>query len=460
MKKIRKITVLTLCMATAITASSCGTRTDEPAVTTTPMTTSNTLDDDLINPVDMGEYVDETAEKLENPNLVYFGYYDMRTSGDIKPAVKLFEETYGGKIDYVQCAWAERIEKLQVLISSGDSPDLVDKEDTTFPLLISKNVYEDLSDYIDLSEPQWQGFDDLIEQHSWQGKHCYYPWFATALSDYIYYSRVKFDEYGITPPTELYANGDWTWDTMKQCMVDYVAAAGEGTIGIYGNVGKNIIATTGTPIIGIKDGKIQNNMKTVEVDRAMSFLSDLCREGLSVTGEGLWGNDVRPMAEGQTCFHAYGQYQLDTYMKRFSDIEIEFVPFPRDPAADEYYLPVSTFGYMVPTGSKNVKGAATFIDMIRTCSTDPVLMEEMKSSTITAKGWTEEQYDLMETYENLGNFNIVADFSTGFDSDTSTLIGDMISSITFQQDSESWAVLRDQNMNVIDVVIADLNGAE
>ena len=102
----------------------------------------------------MGEYVDENAEELTDPNLTYFGYYDMRVAGDVKPAVKLFEETYGGKIDYVQCNWDERVEKLQILISSGDSPDLVDKEDNTFPLLISKNVYEDLTDYIDLSQVQ------------------------------------------------------------------------------------------------------------------------------------------------------------------------------------------------------------------------------------------------------------------------------------------------------------------
>lgn len=460
MRNLKKITALTLSFAAVLSTASCGSREEVPAVTTTVATTVNTLDDDLINPVDMGEYVDETAEKLENPNLVYFGYYDMRTSGDIKPAVKLFEETYGGNIDYIQCAWAERIEKLQILISSGDSPDLVDKEDTTFPLLISKNVYEDLSDYIDLSEPQWEGFENLIEQHSWQGKRCYYPWFATALSDYVYYSKVRFDEFGIKTPAELYANGEWTWDTMKQCMIDFVNASDEGTAGIYGNIGKNIIATTGTPIISIENGKIQNNMKSVEVDRAMTFLSDLCREGLSITGDGLWGDNVKPLVEGQVCFHAYGQYQLDTYMKRFPETEIEFVPFPRDPAADEYYLPVSTFGYMVPTGSKNVAGAAAFINMIRTCSTDPVLMEEMKSSTITAKKWTEEQYDFMEEYEQLGNFNIVADFSAGFDSDTSTLIADMVNNVTFYQDSESWAVLRDQNMNVIDVVIADLNGEE
>lgn len=276
-----------LCLLTVVSASACGGR--ESTDTTAATTTSNTLDDDIINPVDMEEYVDDEAETLENPNLTYFGYYDMRVAGDIKPAVKLFEETYGGKIDYIQCAWGERIEKLQVLISSGDSPDLVDKDETSFPLLISKNVYEDLSDYIDLSEPQWEGFDDLISQFSWQGKQCYYPWFATALCDYVYYSGARFEEFGITKPAELYANGDWTWDTFRQTMIDFINASEEGTVGVYGNLPTNVIASTGTPLIGISGGKIQNNMKSPEVDRAMSYLEELCRQGLTAKKEALLG---------------------------------------------------------------------------------------------------------------------------------------------------------------------------
>ena len=83
-------------------------------------------------------------ETLENPNLTYLGFYDMRTAGDIKPGVKLFEETYGGKIDYYQVAWGERIDKLQMLISSGDSPDLVDKEDiANFKVVV--NAYSGFS---------------------------------------------------------------------------------------------------------------------------------------------------------------------------------------------------------------------------------------------------------------------------------------------------------------------------
>ena len=125
MKTRKKIISLALCAAMVTSLTACSQSEGNP-VSTAATTTSNTLDDDIRNPVSIDEFVDDTAT-LENPNLVYFGFYDMRTAGDIKPGVKIFEETYGGTIDYLQVGWGERMDKLQTLISTGDSPDLVDK---------------------------------------------------------------------------------------------------------------------------------------------------------------------------------------------------------------------------------------------------------------------------------------------------------------------------------------------
>ena len=430
MKSRKKITAVLLAALMTVSAGACGgssgrdSKNDggnngSSAGSETTTTTEETIDDDIENPVDMAGYVDDKADKLENPNLMYLGTYDMRAAGDVKPAVKLFEETYGGTIDYTQCAWPERIEKLQVLIQSGDSPDLVDKDDQTFPLLISRNVYEDLTDYIDLSLPQWEGMSDLIEQHAWGGRHCYYPWFATAFTDYVYYSKVKFQEKGITTPKTLYDNGEWDWDSFRDTMIKFVETGEPGTVGAYGNLMATFIATTGMPVIGLENGKLVNNMKTPEVDRAIAFLSEIAKQRLTARKDGYWGNEVNPVVNGNSCFLVYGQYQLDTFMKKYSDIEVEFVPMPRDPKADKYYYASSTFGYMVPSGSKNVKGAAAFINMVRLCSTDPDLREEVKQSEMKKKKWTAEQIEYMAEFEKVGNYNTVSDFSGGFDTDTS-----------------------------------------
>ena len=309
MKKTSRLTALSMCAAIVLCASSCGGnsgRTDDVAAaadttTTAATTTSNTLDDDLKNPVDIQEFVDEAAT-LENPNLTYLGFYDMRTAGDIKPGVKLFEETYGGKIDYYQVAWGERIDKLQMLISSGDSPDLVDKEDIAFPLLISKNVYEDLTDYIDLSQPQWDGYQDLIESYAWNGKHYYYPFTVNALPNCLIYDKGLFQELGITDPKELYEAGEWTWDTFRDSMVAFTDSKENALGGLYGLISNDIFATTGTALIAVDNGKIVNNLSSTNIDRAANFLMDIRKQGLTVRGEGMWSNESAPLATGQVAF--------------------------------------------------------------------------------------------------------------------------------------------------------------
>ncbi len=82
----------------------------------------------------------------------------------------------------------------------------------------------------------------------------------------------------------------------------------------------------------------------------------------------------------------------------------------------------------------------------------------MKSSTITAKGWSSEQYDRMAEFENISEYSIVADFSTGFETDTANLISNMLIEAAFNQESEGWTVIRDTNLNTINSVINDLNG--
>ena len=79
-----------------------------------------------------------------------------------------------------------------------------------------------------------------------------------------------------------------------------------------------------------------------------------------------------------------------------------------------------------------------------------------------SKKWTSEQIDYMTEYEHIGNYAIVSDFSTGFDSDTASLISDMLIDGAFFPDSEngSWTVQRESNINIFDTAIEKLNSGE
>lgn len=466
MKKRNRNILAALCAGAVLTGSACGGErapaggTAATAAATTELTTINTLDDDIENPVDISGFVDEDTNKLDDPNITYLGYYDIRTTGDIKPAVKLFEETYGGTVEYDQCAWSERIEKLQVLISSGQSPDLVDREAESFPMLASKNVYEDLTDYIDITQPQWDGYDQLIKQYEWNGKHFYYPWHVSALPTYIYYNGALFEEYGITTPRELYDKGEWDWNALRDTMQKFIDSRGNDNE-VYGIYGLTMVhafaASTGTPSVGIKDGKLVNNLSTPEIDRAAAFMEGLCRDGLTVAADGYWGDDVRPIVDGTACFLVSGQYSLTALMKKNDEVNVGFVPFPRDPSADKYYLGLDAFGYMVPKGADNIKGSAKFIDICRKSKIDPDLRQVVDESRMKKEKWTAEQIEFMKSFEDISKYDVVADLYGGLDSDTSTLIDGMLVDAAFHPDTEAWTVLRETNMNIINTAIDNIN---
>lgn len=429
-----------------------------PQNTTSATTTTNTLDDDINNPVDIDQFVDNT-KALDNPNLVYFSHYDARVAGDIKPGVKLFEETYGGKIDYVNVAWGERFDKLQMLISSDESPDLVDKEDASFPSLMAKNVYEDLTDYIDLSQPQWNGIETLVDNYEWKGRHYYYPFTVNALPNVLIYNKTLFDKYSLDDPKTLYEENNWTWDTFKEIMQKFVEVNPDALGGVYGLLGVNFIITTGTPLIGAEDGNIVNNFNDPNVERACQFLEGLRRESLAVRGEGMWSNETAPLTKGHTAFLGVGQWKITDYCKQTlkTGDEYGFVPYPRDPAADKYYYGSTNFGYMVPKGSKNVEGAAAFINIMRQCNTDPELQAVVKESIMNDKKYSEEQYQFMASFEAVENYDMVIDISAGFGTDFSNVIDTLMVNLAFEQGEEqkTWTQIKSEYNPVVEATLAE-----
>lgn len=462
MIKTKKRIALILAVVFALGAlSACDGEVENPAQSAT--TTSNTLDDDIVNPVDISEIELENKDELENPNITYYGFYDMRVAGDIKPAVKLFEETYGGTVDYYEVTWGERVEKLTTLIVSGDSPDLVDKESNSFPHLMSKNIYEDLTDYIDLSLPQWSGMTELIESYTWNGAKYFYPFAPEASPNWLIYNQTTFEELGLDDPRELYDNNAWDWNSFKSVMVDFMNKAPDAICGYYGLPGLDFMLTTGKPLIGVENGVLTNNMKDASIERAAVFLEELRKEGLTYFGEGMWSNEMPALINGQAAFMGVGIWRF-TDLKKASErsggnVEFGLVPYPRDPSADAYYMGVSAFGYLVPKGSSNVEGAAAFINIVRMTKTDPELMEITKESIMTSKLYSEEEYDFITSFYDIDKFNTVNDASAGFTQDINDIITTMINNITFSQNEEasSWTQLRSQYEYLIDEAVNSFN---
>ncbi len=458
-----------------------------PAITTAPPVTSTTIDDDIENPVDIKDIdvspQDFNSVELESPVLQYLGSYHITTAADIKPAWKLYQQTYAGKYydaaadAYVypngqetpiveQVVGAMQIlEVLTTRIQADDSPDLIDKVENTYPFLMSKNTYEDLTPYMDMSAPQWAPLQEYVDRYEYNGKHYFYPWNYDVSPEFLFYNRGLFEEYNIPDPATQWENNEWTWDTFLEACHQFREKSGsERTLGVYGAyLTDNFIASTGSMVISTDEsGKFVNNLKDPNVERAALWLeSNLRRPGLAMANyyDEYINIDKNPLANGLAAFQAMGGWIFTEYCRDFADSDIFMVPFPRDPEADKYYYRASSFGYLVPKGAKNIQGACCFINCCRLSNTNEELIQTTKESLMRGKKYTEEEYEFLQQFKDIERFDMILDESYCFSTDTTDMLKIMLINIAMDQSDkqQSWAQLVEANSPVFNAELDEFN---
>ena len=474
MKNFKRIFAGLMAGTTALSFAACTTESSSSTSSSTVSANSTyftTIDDEIENPVSIDNISIDAGDKVEPAELIYLGCYDITTAGDVKPAYKYFSANYDCTIKCTIVGSLQILEKLTTAISSGDSPDLVDYADSTFPLIMSKNMYTPLDEYMDLSAPQWSGLDGYINNYRWNGNNYYYPWAYNVSPYFLVYNRGLYEELGIDDPKELYDEGNWTWDTMTDCIRKFIDSDvnGERT-GLYGATAyaaQSIINSTGTPLISVgDDGKLVGNFDNANVDRAANFMQSLKKEGLASFQEGVIDVDTVPIKDGTAAFQAMGEWIISGYardMTKDDTLDYFFVPFPRDPSADDYYYSMTTFGYLVPAGSKYAKQASVFINCCRLSNTDEDLKATTKESIMKNKKYTDEMYDFLISFKEINNFKAVVDEPYGMDETTGQIIKDILGNTLFDLQNEtyagqSWTQMREANIGAINKQIDYYNG--
>lgn len=382
MKLNKRILCGLLATALAVsTVTACGT--PEQSGTESKNDTSSTTSQSTSSTDNGGadtESKDESSDNTGNTGVTeapsngsvmkWLGYYDLNT--DDKVIVDQFADE-GYTVEYIATqSGAVYFEKLAQLVASDDSPDLVRYEWMSFPHGVSKNLYMAIDDYVDFDSPTWSGVKSTIENFNLGGKHYYLPYQVNP-GVVLLYNKTALENEGISAdPFELYQQGEWTWDTWKELMIEW-CDLGDDYYGLLptGFVAMPFIVSTGTPLIDV-DGtnkQIINNMKDANVQRCQDFLQSLAQEGL-VQPEYLDPGSV--FSDGKIMFAEFGlDWGYSSAQKKMRDSEIYFVPIPRDPKADAYYSNSDTFGYLVPAGAKNVKAALKYSELCRLAEIDP-----------------------------------------------------------------------------------------
>lgn len=401
--------------------------------------------------------------ELENKTIKWLAEWNINpdTTGKNKPTeLVAFEEKYGGKVEWIQCSWENRYEKLAEMINSGDGVDFFYAGNMdAFPKGAIRGMFVPADDYIDFGSPLWADVQEVNDSLIWNGSHYCIVTQTTGDRVACVYNRKTIQEAGLTDPAELYARGEWDWNAFQGMLTSFVDAKNQhyGIDSWWYEFG--IIETTGVAPISLEKGRLVNNLGDPAMERVQNFLFDLYNTGCISLGYGDYGWDSHPeyIGEGKLLFYPVGLYEFykkeSDWKTKFGD-DAFFVPMPKDPNASEYYTPVGMEGYTIVKGAQNPEGVARFLD----CKRFAIMDEDTKALADQQfrddYGWTDDMVVMQRSMQELANKNVVLDISTGVSADCGTLIDD---SLRLTTRGTPWSETYDAVNAAIDVMIEKIN---
>ncbi len=377
------------------------------------------------------ESTDLLVGELENKKIKWLSDWDINPDGtgkNVPTELAVFQERYGGEIEYYQTTFESRYDDLAQYISSGEGIDFFYAGNfDAFPKGAIRDMFVPVDDYIDFSSPLWEDISDINDSLLWNDKHYMVGVEATGDNVVVVYNRKTIAEAGLEDPKDLYDRGEWNWNTFQELLENFCDSSNQryGIDGWWFEFG--ILNTTGVPPISIDNGTLSNNLSDPAIERAENFLYDLYQKNCIAIGAGDFGWETKPsyIGEGKTLFYPVGLYQFyqekEKWTKIFGD-DVFFVPMPKDPEADEYYIPTGLNSYMFVSGGQNPEGVAKFLECKRFTLLDENTKQVGDQQFRDDFGWSDEMLEMKDELLRLASENPVVDISKGVSEDCGELL--------------------------------------
>ncbi len=461
MKKIKNFVYALLITALSLSAFSCGDSKEESVVNNKNL--DQATRDEINRLANDSELL--TGE-LENKTIKWMSIWDINpdsTGKNVPTELAVFQERYGGEVEWHQVTWDNRYEKLADAINSGDGIDFFAAGDKdAFPKGAVRGMFVPADDYIDFDSELWADVKDVNDSAMWNGKHYMAIVQTTGDSCAVIYNRNTIQEAGFDDPAELYEKGEWTWDTFEDMLLNFVDTDNQkyGIDGWWFEFG--LMNTTGVPAVSLEDGKLVNNLGDESMERVQNFLYDLYNNNCIAIGVGDFGWSDKPayIGEGKELFYPCGLYQFyttpDKWKTTFGE-DAFFVPMPKDPEADEHYITCGMDSYTFVKGGQNPEGVAKYLD----CKRCVLLNDELRSiadqQMIDEYGWTQEMIDMKNSMQELADENTFIDYSSGVSSDCASLLD---SNLRNSARGTPWNETFDSINATLDTYLEEVNNAE
>lgn len=325
------------------------------------------------------------------------------------------KQEYGVSLEYIRTLNTEIEIKAAQLVLSDNSPDMIALRDRDYPNFAVKNIAQPWDDYMDFSEPVFEGIKDVNDKYRIDGK--VYRYFNTYFNNgYTWYWVNDFAELGLKTPRELYYEGNWTWSKLEEYANKLTVKDSTGTVSKYG-VGYEAtmhLVTGETYVKANADGTYSNNLSN---SKLADFFNYSTRLGFETK--------VRPTVEscydlfkqGKVSMLVFEQYYGANHLQneRLAG-DVEFAPSPKWDGADKYYTPGRGTGGWLAKGAKNPEEAVAFMAIWRLCSgkIDPVVIKAQQLRDTTLTGCDEEDFALIDEMNDPSKFEIIATLDDGF----------------------------------------------
>ncbi|MDE5859561.1 MAG: extracellular solute-binding protein, partial [Oscillospiraceae bacterium] len=415
----------------------------------------------------VGEVADTLTGELENKTIKWFSFYDpfhATTSGNTKAlSLELFETKYGGEIEYVATTWANRFNDLSTKIIGGDGVDFIAGGDLdSFPRGVPSGQFQKFDEFMDWNDPLWAEWKDLNDTFEMNGGH-YIICLQSTAGLVVYYNRNTIENMGFDDPAELLEAGEWNWDSFKDMLRDYCDADSEqyGLDGWFNE--QPLMLTCGVPSVELRDGRLAHNLTDPNLERVMNFMQELNTFGL-VLDKNLFNWTVHNefIGEGKELFYISGIYEIESAAELWSAVfgepeSVMIVPLPKDPQADNYYLPAGLEAYMLCKGAQNPEGVLRFMECILAANSDDRTKEIALEKRRNDYGWTEEMIEMYDKITQMTRENPVYDLHSGCPTDLYNLIDSGETGIRAAFAGLDWATVRESLVDATDIYIEEFN---
>ncbi len=414
-----------------------------------------------------------------NTVLKWFCWYDPFNNYDEDEVVNTgfftFKEKYGGNIEWIETDYFERNDDLANLLLAGTSPDFTNTgTDNTavFPMNCIKGMYQPIDNYIDYTDPLWEGMADASEYFALGDKHfCIVT--DLGFKDVVPYNRRVIDEWGFDDPAELYANDEWTWDVFYEMCMDF-SDPDEDRYALDGWYYANGICEQSTGQTYIKkdeNGNFYSNIDDPLIEAACNLIYDLVKNDCTYhKGTDYWAgrNDMEYGAgvkDGLCLFwfcdtsgFTAPVEEVEAIWGSITEHEIMFVPLPRYQDGDGiYYLNATPAGYMVCEGAENPEGVALLAACERFKIIDPTVISIDKKQLKETYLWTDEMLDMYDHCKELVQENTIMFYTGNLNSGLNDAYNALTWGINRGGASQSWAQLKESRAESMNYYIEELN---